>query len=221
MVLAVLFEAGQTVVRRGIHRNNRISGVESARVISDDDRGLLLWVGEGSTVMRRTTLDGQPVRKMPLSEKFAIPTMLRPTGWRDGGVLILTPPGAYHSIWWFFNGRGGFHGWYVNLEAPVGRWASGYDMRDQALDVRIWPDYRWEWKDEDEFTDRIGHPVYWEEEEVPAIRAEGERMIALAKERRYPFDGTHVDFKPDPTWAPTTLPADWDVPHLRGFSGPN
>jgi len=104
MVLAVRFEAGQTVVRRCIHRNNRIAGVESARVISDDERGLLLWVGEGSTLMRRTTLDGVPVRKMPIAAKLAIPTMLRPTRWRDGGVLILTPPGARYNLMGAFPG---------------------------------------------------------------------------------------------------------------------
>lgn len=215
-VLAVRFEPGQTVVRRCVHRNNRIAGAESSRVISDDERGLLMWTGEGSTLMRRTTLDGAPVRKMPITAKLAIPTMLRPATWRDGGVLILTPPGAYHSVWWFFTSSGAFHGWYINLERPLGRWTSGYDLQDQALDIWVWPDYRWEWKDEDEFAERIGHPFFWSREEVPAIRAEGERMIALAKARAYPFDGTHLDFKPDPSWSPTTLPADWDTPHIRG-----
>lgn len=208
----MLFETGQTVVRRCVHRNDRIAAVESTRVVKDDESGLLLWVGEGSMLMRRTTLDGTPVRKMPLLEKFSIPTMLTPSNWRDGGVLILTPPGAAHSIWWFFQTDGKFRGWYVNLEAPVGRWAGGYDMQDQALDIWVYPDHSWEWKDEDEFADRIGHPVFWTADEVPAIRAEGERLITLAEAGSYPFDGTYVDFKPDPAWAPTTLPANWDHP---------
>ena len=215
MVLAVRFEPGQTVVRRAVHGNNRISAVESARVISDDDRGLLIWTGEGSTVMRRTTLDGAPVRKMSIYAKLAIPTMLRPSTWRDGGVLILTPPGAFHSVCWFFTSSGSFHGWYVNLEAPRGRWASGYDVQDHALDLWVWPDYRWEWKDEDEFAERTGHPLFWPHDQAPAIRAEGERMIALAMDRAYPFDGTHLDFKPDPTWGPSALPPDWDTPRLN------
>jgi hypothetical protein len=96
------FQPGQTVVRRCVHRNGRIAAVESGRVISDDHLGLLVWVGGGSALMRRATLDGELVRTLPIREKLAIATMLRPMQWRGHGVLILTPPDAAHSIWWFF-----------------------------------------------------------------------------------------------------------------------
>ena len=39
-----------------------------------------------------------------------------------------------------------------------------------------------------------------------AFRAEGERQIALATRRSFPFDGTLCDFRPDPGWAPPQLP---------------
>lgn len=190
------FDEGQTVVRRCVLRTKQISAVESGRVISDD-QGMLMWVGEGSAVMRRTTLDGSPVRKLPVREKLSMPTMLTPSRWHDGGVLILTPPDARYSVWWFFNVDGVFRGWYINLEEPIGRWHGGYDLQDHALDIWVYPDRSWQWKDEDEFADRTGHPSYWTEEEVPAIRAEGERLIAIAQRGCYPFDGSHIDFKPD------------------------
>lgn len=206
------FETGQTVVRRCVHNDGRIAAVESARVISDDDQGLLLWVAGGSTVVRRTTSDGAPVRKMPLLEKMSIPTYLTPSAWHGHGVLILTPPDVAHSLWWFFSEDRTFHGWYVNLEAPRGRWSGGYDMQDQALDLWVWPDGSWEWKDEDELAERTGHPLFWDADAVPGIRAEGERMIELARQRAFPFDGTYVDFTPDPSWTPSTLIAEWDRP---------
>lgn len=206
------FQPGETVVRRCVYRNGRIAAVESGRVISDDDQGLLMWVGGGSALMRRATLDGDPVRKLPLRQKLATTTMLRPSGWRGHGVLILTPPSAQHSIWWFFADDTSFSGWYVNLESPCVRWQRGLDVQDHALDIWVDPQLSWRWKDEDEFADRTGHPLFWTHEEAHAVRAEGERMIALAEAGSYPFDGTHVDFKPDPSWTPSQLPPDWDYP---------
>ncbi len=205
------FAAGETIVRRNVHRNGRIGAVETARVVSDDDRGVLTWTSIGSQVMRRTTLTGEPTRKMPLGERSSIPTMLSPSLWRDTEVLALTPPDVAHSVWWFFDSTG-FLGWYVNLEAPAQRWFGGLDTTDQALDVWVEPDRSWVWKDEDEFAERIGLPDYWSEAEADGIRAEGHRLIALAARGAYPFDGWLTDFQPDPRWPPTTLPPYWDQP---------
>jgi len=206
------FAVGQTVVRRCLLRDGRLVAVESGRVISDDERGLLLWVATGSTVVRRTTIDGASVRKMTLAQKMAVPTILSARPWDGGSVLILTPPDAAHSVWWFFSENGQFRRWYINLEAPAIRWRGGIDLQDHALDVWINRDRMWQWKDEDELADRTGHPSYWRADEVPAIWAEGKRVIALAEAGTYPFDGTWVDFIPDPDWTPTTLPSNWDMP---------
>jgi Protein of unknown function (DUF402) len=208
----VRFSVGQTALRRTHLRDGRLVAVEAGRVIADDERGLLLWVSTGSTVVRRTTIDGVPVRKMPFILKMSMPTILAARGWDGGGVLILTPPGAAHSVWWFFSEDGQFRRWYVNLEAPALRWRGGFDLQDHALDIWVDRDRSWRWKDEDELAERTGHPSYWQPEEVPAIWAEGKRVIALAEAGVYPFDGTWVDFAPDPAWTPTTLPSDWDMP---------
>jgi len=208
----IRFSVGQTAVRRCHLRDGRLVAVEAGRVIADDERGLLLWVSTGSTVVRRTTIDGVPVRKMPLNQKMSMPTILSARGWDGGGVLILTPHEAAHSVWWFFSENGQFRRWYVNLEAPAIRWPGGVDLQDHALDIWIRNDRSWQWKDEDELAERTGHPSYWQPEEVPAIWTEGKRVIALAEAGAYPFDGTWIDFAPDPDWTPTTLPSDWDMP---------
>jgi hypothetical protein len=200
------------VVRRCRWRDGRFVAVEAGRVLADDEHGLMLWVSTGSTVVRRTTIDGVPVRKMSPAQKMSVPTILTARGWEGGGVLILTPPSAAHSVWWFFGDDGRFRRWYVNLEAPATRWTGGIDLQDHALDIWVSRDRSWQWKDEDELAERTGHPNYWPAEEVPAIWAEGERVIALAEAGVYPFDGTWVDFTPDPEWMPSTLPPDWDVP---------
>lgn len=163
-------------------------------------------------LVRRGTFDGASIRKMPVVERNKIPTMLIPSVWHGGGVLILTPPDCAHSVWWFFDGSHRFEGWYVNLERPLGRWHGGIDLQDQALDIWVEPDRTWEWKDEDELQERIGHSLYWSEEEVPEIRAEGHRVIAKIEAGVFPFDGTWLDFVPDPHWTPSTMPTNWDIP---------
>ncbi len=205
------FEVGQTIVRRNVHVNGRIAVAEAARVISDDARGVLTWTAPGSMLMHRTLLDGTPTRKLTLAQKLSQPTMLSPTTWRGGGVLILTPPAQPHSVWWFFDPAGTFLGWYINLERPATRWPGGLDALDQALDICVEPDRSWIWKDEDEFAERIGHPLYWTADEAELIRAEGLRMTKLVEAGEFPFDGSYADFRPDPSWEPSTLPWHWDA----------
>ncbi|MFI6814937.1 DUF402 domain-containing protein [Nonomuraea sp. NPDC050328] len=206
------FRAGQTVLRRCLYRSGRFAAVDTARVVADGPAGVLTWTGPGSQVVRRSTLDGEPVRKMPLAEREAIPTMLTPTVWRETSVLILTPPKAAHSVWWFFDAEGRFQGWYVNLEQPSRRWPDGLDTADHALDIWVEPDRTWEWKDEDEFAERTGHPEYWTAEQAAEIKAEALRIVPLIEAGAFPFDGTHTGFEPGPAWEPTRLPPHWDLP---------
>ncbi|CAM3332462.1 DUF402 domain-containing protein [Stackebrandtia soli] len=206
------FQPGQTALRRYIKGDGRIGLVHSGRVVADDENGLLTWVGGGSGVADRVTLAGEPTRKMPFEEQLHTATTLRATYWHGQGVLQLTPVATAHSVWWFFADDMSFRGWYVNLELPERRWDGGVDTVDQALDVWIGADGSWQWKDEDEFAERTGHPLYWDEETAAGVRAEGEAMIRLAEAGAYPFDGTWCDFRPGPDWEPTPLPWWWDRP---------
>jgi hypothetical protein len=213
---AIRFTPGQTILRRSVNPNGRIAAVETAKVVRDDDTGVLAWTAHGSDAMRRTTLTGDPIRKMPMEQRKATTTMLSPTTWHGTEVLTLTrTDGAAHSIWWFFGLDGEFLGWYVNLETPARRWYGGLDLRDQALDIWVEPDRTWVWKDEDEFAERTGLPDYWTAAEAREIRAEGESVIPLIEAGVYPFDGTFTTFRPDPAWKPATLPPFWDVPAPR------
>ncbi|HEY2795157.1 MAG TPA: DUF402 domain-containing protein, partial [Micromonosporaceae bacterium] len=125
-----------------------------------------------------------------------------------------TEPERDHSVWWFFEPDGSFAGWYVNLESPTRRWANGTDILDHALDIWVEPDRTWSWKDEDELTERSGHPSFWSRSEAERIRAAGERLVPDIEAGRFPFDGTLTDFRPDASWAPSTLLPGWDT--LRG-----
>jgi predicted RNA-binding protein associated with RNAse of E/G family len=81
------------------------------------------------------------------------------------------------------------------------------DTSDHVLDIVVTPQRQWEWKDADEFDQRIGDPLHFDRTTAQAIRAEGRRLINLIEAGSFPFDGTHTDFRPAPEW-PTLRLAD-------------
>ncbi|HEX9999544.1 MAG TPA: DUF402 domain-containing protein [Actinoplanes sp.] len=214
------FEPGRLVLHRDTH-HDRIAFVHPARVISDDDRGLLLWLARGSVVAVETTPDGRSPRDMTFAEWVTYaPHGTRVTTWRGPGVLRFFPPDADHSVWFFRTDDDVFKNWYVNLEERAVRWddgdLAGIDVTDQDLDIVVAPDRRWRWKDEDDFAERLALPEhYWVPDEA-AVWAEGRRVIKLIEAGDFPFDGSWTDFHPDPSWpTPTELPPGWDRPVAR------
>ncbi|WP_326999938.1 DUF402 domain-containing protein [Dactylosporangium sp. NBC_01737] len=193
-----------TMLRR-YFRGPHLTWALATRVLADDAHGLLLWLPEGAGFACRVEDDGRVLRARPTHDAYGAAALSVRT-WRGTDVLLLHPPGAAHSVWWFFAG-GAFAGWYVNLESPAHRRDGGIDIVDHHLDVVVAPDRTWRWKDEDEFTDCIGRPGFWTAEEAAAIRAEGVRVIADAEAGRFPFDGTWCDFVPDAGWPVPALPA--------------
>ncbi|GIH13609.1 DUF402 domain-containing protein [Rugosimonospora africana] len=213
------FAPGKVILHRNT-RHDRIGWVRPARVVSDDERGLLLWVAQGSVVAHEVDQDGLTLRDMPFADWVRQSYQLVQLPWSGPGVLKLVRPGAAHSVWWFRDEVGRFSGWYVNLEEPAVRWQegdlAGVDIVDQDLDVWVDPDRSWRWKDEGEFTERLGFPDHYWVSDAAAVRAEGERVIRDIEAGRFPFDGTWCDFAPDPAWAtPTEMPPGWDRPPAR------
>ena len=209
------FVPGQVILHRNTRRG-RLAFVRPVRVVSDTERGLLLWMARGTPSMDEVTADGRRARGMPFSEWVTQQFTMRAGGWQGPGILLFFAPGADHSVWWFWDDDGVFQCWYVNLEERAVRWddgpVAGIDVVDQDLDVVVAPDRSWEWKDEDEFAERLALPDhYWVRDEA-AVWAEGRRVIKIAEAGEFPFDGTWTDFVPDPEWSVPELPAGWDRP---------
>ncbi|MEU8298233.1 DUF402 domain-containing protein [Micromonospora sp. NPDC048909] len=213
------FAPGRLILHRNVRRG-RIGWVRPGRVVSDDERGLLIWVARNSPVASEVTEAGLGMRAIPFAEWITSSYRLAPGRWAGPGLLKFLPTGAAHSVWWFWDAEGRFTHWYVNLEEPGVRWddgdLAGVDMVDQDLDVVVQPDRSWQWKDEEEFVERLGHPDdYWVADEA-AVRSEGKRVIALAEAGEFPFDGTWCDFTPPAEWTiPVGLPTGWDRPPVR------
>ncbi|PZF97796.1 DUF402 domain-containing protein [Micromonospora deserti] len=213
------FEPGRLIVHRNVRRG-RIGWVRPARVVSDDERGLLLWLARDTPVAAEVTEAGLGMRAVPFAEWVVSSYRLAEGRWHGPPLLKFLPAGAAHSVWWFRDAQDHFAHWYVNLEEPGVRWddgaLAGVDVVDQDLDVLVRPDRSWEWKDEAEFVERLAFPDHYWVADENAVRAEGKRVIALAEAGEFPFDGTWCDFTPPPRWTtPDRLPVGWDRPPVR------
>lgn len=212
------FEPGRLI----LHRHFVSQGVVFAplvRVVADDERGLLVWMPTGTPVLRELSVNGEGLRDMPFAEWVTVEKRLVHRTYHGTSILKLIPPDRAHSFWWLFDPDGRHAAWYVNLERPAVRWddgdLAGVDVVDYDLDIWVWPDRSWEWKDEDEFTERLGYPDHYWVSEPDAVWAEGRRIIPSIEAGKYPFDGTLCDFRPDPGWVlPTAIPDGWDRPRV-------
>ncbi|GGK89708.1 DUF402 domain-containing protein [Mangrovihabitans endophyticus] len=213
------FTPGRTVLHRNTRRG-RLAFVRPVRVVGDDERGLLLWMAAGTPSVNEVTLDGRGARGMSFVEWATAEHHMRHGTWKGPGILMFFPPGADHSVWWFWAADGTFDGWYVNLEERAARWddgeVAGIDVVDQDLDVVVAADRTWAWKDEDEFTERLAHPEHYWVADEEAVRAEGRRVIKMVEAGEFPFDGTWTGYRPPPEWQmPAVLPDGWDRPVVR------
>jgi hypothetical protein len=215
-----VFAPGRLLLHRAFV-GERLVFLKLTRVVSHDERGLLLWCAYGTPMLISLDEDGAGIRDMPFAEWIGRREVLHERTRYAPDMLVFIPPGAAHSVWFFWDPRGGdFYGWYVNLEEPSVLWSdgelAGVDTTDQDLDLWVWPDRSWEWKDEDEFEERLAFPEHYWVADPEAVRAEGRRLAALAEAGLFPFDGTWTGFRPDPTlnW-PDGVPAGYDRPRAR------
>jgi hypothetical protein len=200
------FRPGQVIARR-YHKRHLVTWVQATVVAADDPNGLLLWQPVGAPLVLYRDPTGRGLHDAPIDELVGASHLH--TTWRHHNALILHPPAADYSVWWLFTGPR-FAGWYVNLEAAYVRRSTAIDTTDHALDIEVDPQRNVTWKDEAEFHARTGHPWYWDAAEAARIRATAQRVARAAASGKYPFDGTHCDFRPDPAWPLPELPERWD-----------
>jgi len=188
------------------------------RVVRDDADGLVAWLAPGTPRLAVVPADGRGLRDRPPAERFTGPRRYDVTTWTGAGILRLERPGREHSLWLFRDAATGVRGWYANLEDPLRRSEVGVHTRDHVLDVWIDATGFTLWKDEDEMAALLELGLCTPDH-AAAVRAEGERVIAEAERGDPPFDGSWLDWDPDPAWELPTLPAEKAA--LHGTSVPD
>ena len=181
-----------------------------------------VWAARPHVVVERrsdliaATIPERTITKWPADEEGNL-LRQQPPSWRlvdlvweaEPLYLRLYRPGEAHSTIAFWRG-GSFEGWYVNLEEPWRASRFGFDYLDHKLDLIIWADGSWEWKDEDELDEAVARGILTPLE-AREIRDEGERVLAQYEIGASPFSDGWEAWRPDPVWPIPALPRGWDT----------
>jgi hypothetical protein len=191
------------------------------RVIEDREDLTVIYTAVGTPMKAEATAQGRVMSRdvAPFIERQSLVGGYVDWTWTRNHTLMFQRPGSLSSVWLFYReGTWEFNYYYVNLQAPLSRTEVGFDTADYMLDIVVQPDFRWEWKDLDEFADARTHGI------LPAdlldrVQAAGEAMIPEIEERRFPFNAGYESWRPDPAWEVPQLPGDWDNGlDLRGYT---
>ena len=197
-------QSGDLAVLRYITTDGRIDFAWPCRVVEDRDDLVALFIAAGSVCK------ADP--KQTAAQKLTAARPPQPTHdvvWRHD-TLRLMAPGAAHSVWLFWEGKGPSRRllrYFMNLEEPFRRTATGFDTQDHTLDVVVSPELECRWRDEEEFENHIRLGLYSPDLAVTA-RAEGQRVIDEI------VSGTHpclrwAQWSPDAEWRVPVLPPAW------------
>ncbi|MFM7719089.1 MAG: DUF402 domain-containing protein, partial [Actinomycetota bacterium] len=194
---------GDAVVLREFH-GDRIWEARPALVVADAGDDLSFFIPEGTRAMRALAPDGA-VARLP-GGAWA----LAPSPPRRRSVLSFASTSRPHAVLAIWDAGWVPRCWYVNLQLPMRRTATGFDTTDLFLDLVGTPDgSSWTWKDEDELAEAVAAGLV-DPATAERIRAEARDLADAVSARRPPFDVDRWAWRPDPAWALPELPADWD-----------
>ena len=201
---------GDEIVLR-YRRNQPVDVIFPVRVIEDASERVSLFLSEGAIFKGQATKDGHPLgREIPFLERERLMQGVCDKTWTGNHSLMVQQPEESYAVWLFWNAFDwSFAGYYVNLQAPLVRTTVGFDTADHLLDIVVAPDLTWEWKDEDEFAEARAAGILSPDVCEAAIAA-SERAIVDITTKHWPFDGSLIDWRPDPNWPIPLLPNNWN-----------
>ena len=207
--MAKAWKPGDIAVWRGIYRNRVWHAIPTIVVKETSRETVGAILPEAKCMVEEHYIPGVKYtrRRWDFKDKEWV---LKEFSWQTNRVLIITEYDKYYSIMLFWNhARNEFLGYYVSFQLPLQRSHCGTDSLDLDLDIDIEPDLRFRWKDEDDYQKAIEQGVILPEWVQEIEKAKPEIFERLER-RQYPFDGSWLDWRPDPTWSPPTLPENWD-----------
>jgi len=204
-----MWNPGDVIAWRGIYRE-QVWHSQTTIVVKDSPEEMALLLLPGTEcIAPEGYLDGKNSNKRRWNFKdkdWERENYL----WRTNRLLLLLEPDKYYSIMHFWDhARNEFLCYYVNFQLPFKRSHCGIDTLDLDLDIIINQDLSIEWKDEEDYQKAIDHGVVFPEW-VQGIEDAKQEIFDKLEKRQYPFDGTWLNWMPDPDWFPPKLPANWD-----------
>ncbi|MDR3079767.1 MAG: DUF402 domain-containing protein [Streptomyces sp.] len=205
------FPPGRTIVRRDVHRSEKVWSEHALRVISDNGDVLVTACAPGAqtrwpALYTQARADNdRSVRTEAFDAMAAGRWDLTLEVWQETELLIWKPSTTWFSINAFFTADG-LRNWYINFEHPTRRTHAGFDTFDLTVDLVISPDLSTRtWKDEDEYAHvrRLGIVTDAEHQEVEHAR---ELALAMIDARTSPFDTDRwTTWRWNPDWPHPTL----------------
>jgi protein associated with RNAse G/E len=204
-----MWQPGEVIAWRGIDRG-RIWHVQPTILVKDSPEEIVMALLPGAECIAE---ESYPKGKKNGKRRWDFINrdwQLAKYTWKTNRLLLLFVPDKYYSTIFFWNDSSDdFLCYYINFQLPFKRHDCAVDTLDLDLDLVIHPDLTYEWKDEDDYQKAISHGMILPEWVQEIDIATSEVMDRLEK-RQYPFDGSWLDWKPDATWSPPKLPANWD-----------
>ncbi len=197
----------RSVLLRYRYRDGTCQAALPMRVVADDGDRVVAWLASGTEIMYRALGDGADPRSLPLDGRFTAQLTTTARRWHGGGVLRVISINRPFQVLHFWHERGGFAGWYVNLEATKRRTGDRLDSIDWHLDLWISPDLEPTWKDADEAEAALaaGHLTA---EELDQAWRQGHEIIRGVAHWPSPI-GDWRSSIPPAHWGPLALPPDW------------
>ena len=203
------WKPGELIVWRGIYRQH-IWHAQPLIVVKDSPEQTTLALLPGTEC---AAPEGYLNRKKEAKRRWDFKDRLwklETYSWHTNRLLFLLEPEKYYSTILFWNHQSNqFLCYYINFQVPYRRSRAGIDTLDLDLDLIIRPDLHYEWKDLDDYEQAIAHGIIctgW----IQGIERAKIEILNQLEHRWYPFDGSWLDWMPDPSWSPRKLPRNWD-----------
>jgi protein associated with RNAse G/E len=204
-----MWNPGDVVAWRGIYRG-RVWHAQTVLIVKDTVEETVVALLPGAkSAAPEGYLNGKDSNKRRWHFKEKI-WELEEYAWHTHRLLILLEPQKYFSVMFFWNSvSNNFKCYYINFQLPFRRNQSAIDTLDLDLDLIIYPDFSYAWKDEDDYQKAIENGIICPEW-IEGIEAAKQDVFEKLETRKYPFDGSWLDWLPETGWSPPTLPENWD-----------
>ena len=204
-----MWNPGDVVTWRGIFRG-RIWHVQPTIVVQDSPLEIVVTLLPGTECMAD---ENYPHAKKNGKRRWDFKEQdwdLRKYIWRTNRLLLIFEPEKFYSTILFWNHTSHeFLCYYINFQQPFKRGQDSLDTLDLDLDLIINPDFSTQWKDADDYQMAIEYEII-SSEWVQTIENAKPEIFERLEKRRYPYDGSWLDWMPDPQWEPPKLPGNWD-----------
>ena len=204
-----VWKPGDIVAMRGIY-DQRVWSAQPTIIIKDSPEEVILAILPGAECMvPKGYSNGKQGnwRRWDFKDKE---WELENFVWHTNRLLVLLEPQKFYATIYFWQeSTNQFLCYYINFQLPFSRSECGFDTLDLELDIIVEPEYKWRWKDEDDYQKGIDSGIILKEwtKEIELAKLD---VFEKIENKNYPLNGKWLNWKPDNNWNAPKLPANWD-----------